>query len=47
MIGQHETQLNLMTWDVIPWDVIPYISRSESLAKSQLGQMLIFIVGQN
>ena len=42
MIGQHETQLHLMTWDVIP-----YISRSESLAKSQLGQMLIFIVGQN
>ena len=42
MIGQHETQLHLMTWNVIP-----YISRSESLAKSQLGQMLIFIVGQN
>ena len=42
MIGQHETQLHLMTWDVIP-----YISRSESLVKSQFGQMLIFIVGQN
>ena len=42
MIGQHETHLHLMTWDAIP-----YISRSESLAKSQLGQMLIFIVGQN